>query len=263
MAEQLERARAFARLHVPGTPLVLFNVWDAGSARAVAGAGARSLATGSHPVASAHGYEDGEKMPLELAMANLERIVGAVDLPVSVDLEAGYGASPEVVSETVTRALSTGAVGCNLEDRRIGTSELFPVAESAARVGAARAAAERCGVPFFVNARTDLFLVTPAEGHDDALVDAALERAAAWAAAGADGLFVPGLADEARIARLCAASPLPVNLFARPDGPSLVRLAELGAARISHGPIPWRLAMHALAEAARAAHGALSGLTAP
>jgi 2-methylisocitrate lyase-like PEP mutase family enzyme len=222
MAEQLERARAFARLHVPGSPLVLFNVWDAGSARAVAGAGARALATGSHPVASAHGYEDGEKIPLDLALANLERIVGAVDLPVSVDLEAGYGARPEAVFETVTRALSAGAVGCNLEDRVLGTSGLFPVAESAARIREA--------------------------------------RAAAWAAA---GLFVPGLADEARIARLCAASPLPINLFAGPDGPSLVRLAELGAARISHGPIPWKLAMKALAEAARAAHGALSGRAVP
>lgn len=258
MAAQLERARAFARLHVPGEPLVLFNVWDAGSARAVAGAGARALATGSHPVASAHGYEDGEKIPLDLALANLERIVAAVDRPVSVDLEAGYGASPEAVAETVTRALAAGAVGCNLEDRVIGTPGLFAVAESAARIGAARAAADRFGVPCFVNARTDLFLVTPAAEQNDVLVDAALERAAAWAAAGADGLFVPGLADEARIARLCAASPLPVNLFARPDGPSLVRLAQLGAARISHGPIPWRLAMHALAEAARTAHGALS-----
>jgi 2-methylisocitrate lyase-like PEP mutase family enzyme len=261
MAEQLERARAFARLHVPGAPLVLFNIWDAGSARAVAGAGARALATGSHPVASANGYEDGEEMPLDLALANLERIVGAVDLPVSVDLEAGYGANPEAVFETVTRALSAGAVGCNLEDRVLGTPGLFAIAESAERVGKARAAAERFGIPFFVNARTDLFLITPAAEQDDALVDAALERAAAWAAAGADGLFVPGLADEARIARLCAASPLPVNLFARPDGPSLVRLAELGAARISHGPIPWKLAMHALAEAARAAHGALSDPT--
>jgi 2-methylisocitrate lyase-like PEP mutase family enzyme len=257
MAEQLERARAFARLHAPGAPLILFNVWDAGSARAVAGAGARAIATGSHPVAAAHGYEDGEKIPLDLALANLERIVGAVELPVSVDLEAGYGARPEAVSETVARALAAGAVGCNLEDRVIGTPELFAVAESAARVRAARAAADRSGVPLFLNARTDLFLVTPAAAQGDALVDAALERAAAWAAAGADGLFVPGLADEARIARLCAASPLPVNLFARPDGPSLVRLAELGAARISHGPIPWRLAMSALAEAARAAHGAL------
>ncbi len=263
MADQLEQARAFARLHVPGSPLVLFNVWDAGSARAVAGAGARALATGSHPVASAHGYEDGEKIPLDLALANLERIVGAVDLPVSVDLEAGYGASPEAVFETVTLALSAGAVGCNLEDRVLGTAELFTVAQSAARVRAARAAGERFGLPCFVNARTDLFLVTPAAEQGDALVDAALERAAAWAAAGADGFFVPGLADEAHMARLCAASPLPVNLFARPDGPSLVRLAALGAARISHGPIPWRLAMRALAEAAREAHGALAGLTTP
>lgn len=261
MTEQLERARAFARLHVPGAPLVLFNVWDAGSARAVAGAGARALATGSHPVASAHGYEDGEKMPLDLALANLERIVGAVDLPVSVDLEAGYGADAEAVSETVTRALSAGAVGCNLEDRVIGTPELYTVAESTERVRSARTAAERFGVPFFVNARTDLFLITPAAEHDDALVDAALERAAVWAAVGADGLFVPGLADEARMARICAVSPLPVNLFAKPDGPSLVRLAELGAARISHGPIPWKLAMKALAEAARAAHAAVSGLS--
>ncbi len=182
MAEQHERARDFAQLHVPGAPLILFNAWDAGSARAVAGAGARALATGSHPVASAHGYEDGEKFPLELALANLERIVGAVDLPVSVDLKAGYGASPEAVFETVTLALSAGAVGCNLEDRVIGTPGLFALAESAARVRSARSAAERFGPHFFVNARTDLFLVTPAAEQDDALAEAA--RAAHGALSG-------------------------------------------------------------------------------
>lgn len=261
MGRQVERAHELARLHVPGSPLVLFNVWDAGSARAVAEAGARAIATGSHPVASAHGFEDGEKIPLDLVLANLERIVGAVDLPVTADLEAGYGASPEAVFETVTLALSSGVVGCNLEDRVLGSAELFPVEEQAARVRAARAAAQRFGVPCFVNARTDLFLITAAEEHDEALVDAALERAVAWAAAGASGFFVPGLRAEALMARLCAGSPLPVNLFARPDGPPLARLAELGAARISHGPGPWRLAMRAVADAARAAHDALPGLS--
>ena len=255
MPTQQERARAFQALHVPGDPVVLYNVWDAGSAQAVARAGARALATGSWSVAAAHGYGDGEKLPLELALANLERIVAAVELPVTLDLEAGYGRAPAAVGESAARALAAGAVGFNLEDRIIGEPGLYPVADQAARLGAARAAAERAGVAAFLNARTDLFLKADSARHDEALVDAALERARAYAAAGASGLFAPGLVDERLIEKLCAASPLPVNIMVLPKAPPARRLAELGVARISHGPGPYRLAMQALEEAARQALG--------
>lgn len=250
-AEWQRKAEAFAALHVPGDPLVLYNVWDAGSARIVAEAGAKAIATGSWSVAAAHGFSDGEKLPLDLAIANAERIAAAVDLPVTIDLEGGYGDA----AASAARARRAGAVGCNLEDRVVGGDGLFPADRQAARLAAVREAA---GPAFFINARTDIFLKAPREAHGEALLDEALERARAYADAGADGLFLPGLADERLIGLACERSPLPVNIMVWSGTPPLRRLAELGAARISHAGAPWRLAMSALAEAARRAH-ALEG----
>ena len=249
-----QRAEAFKALHIPGDPLVLFNIWDAGSAKAVGEAGARALATGSWSVAAAHGFADGEAIPLELALTNLRRIVAAVELPVSIDLESGYGATASAVGESLAAVIQAGAIGCNLEDPLPGGQGLRAIEDQCARLAAARASAERAGLPlFFLNARTDSFLKTPVEQHDEAMVDAALERARAYAGAGASGLFVPGLADERLIARVCERSPLPVNILVRPHTPPRARLASLGVARISHGPGPYRLMMKALGEAARAA----------
>lgn len=252
-AAQIEQARHFRSLHQPGQPLVLFNIWDAGSARAVAQAGAPALATGSWSVAAAHGLGDGERVPLALALDNVARIVAACDLPLTVDLERGY----EDIGDTVRRAIAAGAVGCNLED---GLADGVRGAdEQAARLAAARAAADSTGVPMFLNARTDLFLQAPRERHDAALLDAVLQRGQAYAAAGADGLFVPGLADPTLIGRLVAASPLPVNLMVVPGLPDLPALSALGVARVSHGPGPYRLAMQALTAAAQAALRAWAG----
>jgi 2-methylisocitrate lyase-like PEP mutase family enzyme len=245
------RAEAFSALHVPGAPLVLFNAWDAGSARTVADAGARAIATGSWSVAAAHGFADGEKLPLDLAIANLERIVASVELPVTIDLEGGYGDA----AASAAKARRAGAVGCNLEDRVVGGEGLYPTERQAVRLAAVREAA---GPSFFVNARIDVFLQTPAEAHDEQLLAEALERAEAYAASGADGIFLPGLADERLIALACERSPRPVNIMVWKGTPPLRRLAELGVARISHAGGPWRLAMKALAEAARRAH-ALQG----
>ncbi|WP_399678491.1 isocitrate lyase/phosphoenolpyruvate mutase family protein [Xenophilus sp.] len=248
--QALELARQFHALHLPGNPLVLFNAWDAGSARAVADAGAKAIATGSWSVAAAHGYEDGEQIPLELAMANLRRMVAAVPLPVTVDLESGYGGAPGVVADTVAAAIEAGAIGCNLEDSFPADGSLRPVDAQVARLAAARKVADKAGLPFFLNARTDVFFQKPADAHDQAMVEAALERARAFAEAGANGLFVPGLVSEDLIAKLCAGSPLPVNVMAREGGPGRARLAELGVARISHGPGPYRGAMRWLTDAA-------------
>lgn len=255
MNDQKSRAEAFRRLHVPGDPLVLFNAWDAGSARAVAAGGARAIATGSWSVAAAHGYEDGEQLPIALAIANLERIVRAVDLPVTIDLESGYGPRPATVAESVTRAIKAGAVGINLEDGVIGGEGLYDPPEQAARIRAARAAADRLSIPLYVNARTDIFLQAAAEHHDGVLLELATERAAAYAAAGASGLFVPGLVDAALIGRLCTVAPLPVNVMKLPALPPRESLARLGVARISHGPAPYRATMKFLEVAAREACG--------
>jgi 2-methylisocitrate lyase-like PEP mutase family enzyme len=242
-----EKAKAFAALHVQGAPLVLYNAWDAGSALVVAEAGARAIATGSWSVAAAMGFADGEKLPLDLALANIERIAASVPLPVTIDLEGGY----DDPAASAARARRAGAVGCNLEDRLVGGVGLYPSERQAARLAAVRDAA---GPSFFINARTDVFLQAEAEAHDEALLDAALKRARAYADAGANGLFLPGLADERLIALACGRAPLPVNIMVWKGTPPLRRLAELGVARISHAGAPWRVAMKALAEAARAAH---------
>jgi 2-methylisocitrate lyase-like PEP mutase family enzyme len=250
MSSQLDRATAFHRLHVTGNPVVLYNIWDAGTAQAVARTGAAAIATGSWSVAAAHGFGDGEQLPLELALANLREIVGAVELPVTIDLEAGYGPEAHIVAESVSKVLQAGAVGFNLEDQIIGTDTLYSIADQATRIRAAREAADRLGIPAFINARTDLFLKADPARHDGALVQAAIERAEAYAQAGASGFFAAGLIDEALVGRMCAASPVPVNILVRPGAPSARRLAELGVARISHGPAPYRAAMAAIEAAA-------------
>jgi len=252
MLDQSAKAETFKALHIPGQPIVLFNAWDAGSAKAVAAGGAKAIATGSWSVAAAHGFDDGEHMPFDLALANLERIVAATDLPVTIDLESGYGATPEDVGASVARTLQAGAIGFNIEDSFRETGPLRATSDQAARLKGARAAADRLGIPAFLNARTDVFLLASSDQHESLVADA-LERGRAYADAGANGLFVPGLVDEKLIGRLVEGSPLPVNIMASASAPAAARLAQLGVARISHGPGPYRMMMKALQEAARAA----------
>ncbi len=240
MTSQADKARAFHALHVKGDPVVLFNIWDPGTAKVVAGAGAKALATGSGPVAMAFGFADGEKIPRDLALDNIGRIAAATDLPLSADLEGGYGAAVEIVAETVSLAIEAGAIGFNFEDQVVGTADIYDIDVQVKRVAAAVAAARASGVPAFVNARTDLFLKTPRESHDDALVDKAVARAKAYADAGADGFFAAGLADERLIGRLVEAVAVPVNIIAVAGVPPKATLASLGVARISYGPVPWR-----------------------
>src|SRR5688572_22380176 len=158
-----DKAAAFRARHIKGDPLLLFNIWDAGSARIVADAGARALATGSWSVAAAQGYDDGEELPLDVAIANLRRIVAATDLPVSIDIEGGYGREPERVAASVGAAVDAGAVGCNLEDRVVGGTGLYSTEEQCRRLAAARAAAPSRN--FFINARIDSFLQAEATAH--------------------------------------------------------------------------------------------------
>lgn len=240
-----DKIAQFRALHVPGDPLVLINIWDAGSAKAVAGAGAKAIATGSWGVASAHGSSDGENFPLDAALANLARILTVTDLPVTIDMEAGYGDDPAAVGASVARARDAGAAGINMEDRLPGQKELLPIAEASARY---RAAADS---GLFVNARCDLFLSGNVATDGDALVVATLERARAYADAGASGLFVPFLADPKSIGAICEASPLPVNILRGKGGPTHKELAALGVGRISHGHQPWAAAMAWLAAQAQ------------
>ncbi|WP_122072171.1 isocitrate lyase/phosphoenolpyruvate mutase family protein [Pseudophaeobacter sp. EL27] len=238
------RARAFAELHQPGTPLVLYNIWDAGSAAALSKAGAQALATGSWSVAAAQGYGDGEDIPLELLLQIATRITATSDLPLTVDFEGGFAQQPEALTQNAQKLVETGSVGINFEDQIIGGSGLYGVEEQSRRIAAMRAA----NGDYFINARTDLFLKEPEAGKHADLVEEALTRAAAYAAAGASGFFIPGLTDVDLIARITAASPLPVNVMMR-GGLTLSAVAEAGVARASYGPGPYAKAMKQLGEA--------------
>src|SRR5215469_13114706 len=170
LADQRRKAERFRALHVRGTPVVLFNIWDPGSAKAVAAGGALALATGSWSVAHANGFADGEETPLALAIDNLRRIARAVDLPVTVDLESGYGEMPEKVGETIRLAIEAGAVGCNLEDSFPADGSLRETAAQVARLRRARQSADAAGIGFFINARTDVFFQRPAGQHDEEML---------------------------------------------------------------------------------------------
>lgn len=238
----------FAALHVPGDPLILYNIWDVGSALAVAEAGARALATGSHPVADANGWPDGEELPMEFALANARRIVDAVDLPLTVDFEGAYSKDPEQGAANVAQLKATGAVGCNFEDQVVGGEGLHPLEVQVERIAAIRRAV---GSDFYINARSDLFLKT--QTFNDELVEQLVERGKAFADAGASGFFVPRLADPRQIERVVQSVPLPLNVIAFPGAPDKKIWARAGVARISHGPFPHRALMAVLKEMAAAA----------
>ncbi|MGN6589556.1 MAG: isocitrate lyase/PEP mutase family protein [Sphingomicrobium sp.] len=242
------RFETFAALHVPGDPVILYNIWDVGSALAVVGAGAKALATGSHPVADANGYADGQGVPLDFALANAKRIVDAVQLPLTVDFESAYSTDPEEGGANVARLKSTGAVGCNFEDQIIGGEGVHPLDRQVKRIEAIRHAV---GSDFYINARTDLFLKT--QNYDDALIDQVVERGKAFADAGASGFFVPRLSDPKQIERVVREVPLPLNVIAFPRAPDKKIWADAGVGRISHGPFPHRALMATLTEMAQAA----------
>ncbi|MDC7742815.1 isocitrate lyase/PEP mutase family protein [Rhizobium binxianense] len=249
---QTEKAKAFGALHRKGNPIVLYNIWDAGTAKAVADAGAKALATGSWSVAAAHGFADGEKLPMSVLVETAKFIIDVIDLPLSVDFEGAYSAEPQVAAANVARLVEIGAVGINFEDRVVAGEGLYPVESQAARIRAIRAMADGKDIPFFINARTDLFLAESDLSKHAGLVDEAIERGRAYAAAGGNGFFVPGLIDPALIEQICAASSLPVNIMMRAGAPDVKTLARLGVGRISYGPGPYRSMMEKLKQEAAA-----------
>jgi 2-methylisocitrate lyase-like PEP mutase family enzyme len=235
-----DKANLLRELHRPGDPLILVNVWDAAGARTVAAAdGCRAIATASWSIAAAHGYADGEEIPLELMLAAIERIAAAVELPVTADIESGFGDTPAAVSETVAAVIAAGAVGVNLEDR------LRPAAEHASILAAVRERGEREGVPLVINGRSDEFLM------GERNLDEAVARGRTYLDAGADSFFLPGLVELEDTRRLVEElGGAPVNVLALPVSPSLSELAGAGVARVSFGPGPMGVAYAALGEAA-------------
>jgi 2-methylisocitrate lyase-like PEP mutase family enzyme len=234
------QAEIFASLHRPGDPLLLPNAWDVASAVTIAGAGAKAIATTSAGVAWSLGVPDAADLGADRAAAAVERIVAAVDVPVTADIEAGYSA----VANTMTAVLQAGAVGVNIEDRVGG--KLVDPAEQAEKLAEARAAADSLGIPAWINARTDVYLTNDIPPADR--VDATLERAAAYAAAGANSLFVPGLIDLDALAKLTA-GPLPIAVMVWAGAPTVAQFAAVGVARVSLGSA---IAQAAYAVAARA-----------
>ena len=245
---QQDKAAQFRDLHIKGKPVVLYNAWDAGSAKAIADGGAPAIATSSWSVAEAQGYHDGEDIPFDLANRIIARIAASVDVPVSADFEGGYTNNDDELTNNIARLLDLGIVGINFEDRVVKGSGLYDIDRQATRIAAIRQAADTKGVALFINARTDLFL---GQGNEPSTtVDAALDRAKAYADAGASGFFIPGLQEESLIARIIENAPLPVNVMVMDGVPTNDRLAQIGVARISYGPIPYIETINSLREAA-------------
>lgn len=234
-----DRATVLRELHEAPELLVLANVWDVASARAVEAVdGVRALATASHSIAAAHGYEDGENIPLDLHLTAVERVTASTELPVSMDFESGYG-DP---GETTRRALAAGAVGANLEDK------MQPLADAVAAVEAVVAAREAEGAGFVLNARTDAFLV--AEEPDVETVAEAAERGRAFLDAGAECVFVPRVSQSAHIEALVSElGPRKLSVIAMPGVPPAADLERMGVARVSMGPWSYRVALTALQDA--------------
>ena len=245
MSELQDKATHLLGLHRDPTLLTVVNVWDVISARVVAdGIGTTALATASHSIAASYGYEDGEKIPVDLMIEACGRIAAATDLPVSADLEAGYGHPVE----TVRKALGVGIVGANIE------AQMRPLLEAATIVEDVVAAADDEGIDFVLNARTDAFVLAGDRDRGAVLGDA-VERGKAFLDAGAPAVFVPGRLSEVEVVTLVDAfGPQRLTLIGVPGNPPLDRLEELGVARVSYGPMPQRVALTALQELVEEVH---------
>ncbi|MCU1557080.1 MAG: phosphonomutase [Microbacteriaceae bacterium] len=227
-----DKATLLTSLHIPGEPLIVTNVWDAVTARVVAGAkGVKALATASHSVSFVHGVPDNEGLTLEQALETARLVARAVELPVSVDFEKGYAPDAAGVRQNVARLIEAGAAGLNIEDSlQSASGPLRDVDESVARVAAARMAGDEAGVPLAINARVDALVSAPRDWAG------AMDRANRYLDAGATSIFVLGLPTEGLVERAVRDIGGPVAVISNPTSVPLRRLAELGVARVSFGP---------------------------
>ncbi|WP_395335996.1 isocitrate lyase/phosphoenolpyruvate mutase family protein [Novosphingobium sp. BL-8H] len=249
--DQKARATGFAALHErSGQPLVLTNVWDAGSAKAVTEAGAEAIATSSWAIAASLGHADGELLTFDTLAVTVRQITATASAPVTVDFERGYAESSALAADNLDRLLEAGIVGINVEDGLPGTTACRPSADQSQRIAALRSRAEQRGIPLFINARTDLFLNSDSAAHPGFIAEAK-DRARDYKAAGASGLFVPGLLDPELIADICGAVGLPVNIMVTDLQASLTPFAQSGVRRISRGPAPYLAAMSHLGRIAQ------------
>lgn len=240
--EARNKAETLRALHLGKKPLVLPNVWDVASARIVEQAGFPAIATSSAGIAFAHGLPDGEQISGERMLRAVAQIAGAVYVPATADVEAGYGNKPEDAARTARGVVEAGAVGMNFEDAS-GDAEhpLIELPLQVEKIRAIRETCERMGVPLVLNARTDVYLLQV--GEPARRYDQTVRRLSAFRDAGADCVFVPGVRDAETIRRLVADLACPVNILAGPGSPSVAELAALGVKRISLGSGPMRAAM--------------------
>ncbi len=244
------KARCLLELHKGPRILLLANAWDAASARIVEQLGFPAVATTSAGIANALGYPDGEQIPREAMLEAVRRITQAVSVPVTADMEAGYGGSPEEAARTAQLVLESGAVGMNIEDSNHGGKEpLVPVSLLVEKVRAIRSAMEAAGIPLVINARTDVFLNQVGEPEERLAL--AISRANAYREAGADCLFIPGVAGRETITALVQGIRGPINILAGPSAPPVGDLERLGVRRVSLGSGPMRAAMGAFRRVAQ------------
>jgi 2-methylisocitrate lyase-like PEP mutase family enzyme len=247
---QRELAERLLALHRPGEPLVLVNAWDAASARVIVSAGAPAIATSSAAAAFALGYPDGQRISRDEMLVSVAVVTRAVDVPVTADMEAGYGDSPGDAAATAHGVIAAGAVGLNVEDTA-DAGGLLMVGEFVQKIVAIRGVADQAGVPLVLNARVDVFLAEIGEPGDR--LEHAIDRGRAYREAGADCVFVPGVEDESTIGALVHGIGGCVSVLASSKTPTLVELARLEVARVSMGSGPYRVALshaHHLADEA-------------
>ncbi|MGR8007125.1 isocitrate lyase/PEP mutase family protein [Streptomyces hypolithicus] len=229
-----DSATTFRALHHGSSPLALANAWDAASARLVEEAGALAIATTSAGAAWGLGVADGNRIDAGRALELVARVVASVRVPVTADIESGFADTPDGITKTIEGVLAAGAVGVNIEDAfHGGPTALRPAAEQAEFLSAARAAADAAGVPLFINARIDTYLASV--GDPATRLRETLERAGTYVAAGADGIFVPGVTDPETVGALATQLTVPLNVLAGPGAPSVAEFGRLGVARVSLG----------------------------
>lgn len=251
MTTQTEKAARLLQLHQQGG-LLLPNAWDVGSARIFEAEGFPAIATTSAGVAFANGYPDGQRITRGEMMSIVARIASAVAVPVTADVEAGYGHAPADVAETMRAVVASGAVGVNLEDNNGTTDPLYPLDAQVERLQAARAAADSTGVHLVINARIDTYLL--GAGKPETRFDETVKRATAYLAAGVDSIFVPGVVDLPTVQALVQAIPAPLNVLAGAGAPSAPELFALGVKRISVGSSPMLAIMGLTRAIARELH---------
>jgi 2-methylisocitrate lyase-like PEP mutase family enzyme len=250
---QKSKAEAFRTMHQRKPILVLPNAWDGASARIFEDAGFRAIATTSAGVSYTAGYADGQMIPRNDMVTIVKWIAHSVDVPVTADMESGFGSGANDVAETVRMVIGTGAVGMNLEDTvHGGERRLYELPLAIERVRAAREAANKSGVPLVINARTDVFLL--GIGEKSARFDHAVQRLNAYREAGADCLYPMGFFDTDTIGRLVKAVNGPINIMGLPGAPPVAELERLGVARVSTASGPARVSMTATRKIAAELH---------